>query len=92
MRAPPFIDQADQHKRSGHRLSYGDPVGVNVRRKLTDSQLLARLGEDEIGVRIRRQIEIHNHRSLRIGGGVGIVQGRARWDRKSTRRVRRHDG
>ncbi len=61
---------SDQHERSGHGLSNGDPVGVNVRRKLTGSQLLARLCEDQIGVRVRFQVEVHDHSGLRVTGGV----------------------
>jgi len=53
-----------------HGLSDRHTVAGNVRRKLTDSQLLARLREDEIRVRVRLQVEVHDHGGLRIGGGI----------------------
>src|SRR5258707_1868714 len=37
------------------------------------SQLLARLREDEIGVRVGLQVEIHDHCGLRIAGGIQRV-------------------
>src|SRR6266849_9179331 len=64
---------ADQHEGSGHGLSNGHPVGVNVRRELAGSQLLARLREDEIEVRVRLQVEVHHHGGLRVTRGVQRV-------------------
>src|SRR6266478_214075 len=56
--------QANQHERSGYRLSDSDPVGANFGRKLAGRQLLARLREDEIGIGVRLQVEVHDHGGL----------------------------
>ena len=55
-----------EHERSGRRLADGDPVVVDVRRKLSGGLVLARLGENEIGIRIRFQIEVYNQRGLEL--------------------------
>jgi len=63
-------EQRYQYQRRGRRLSDGDPITGNVGRKLTGGQILARLGQNEIRIRIRLDIEIYHQRGLRVAGGV----------------------
>ena len=48
----------------------GDPVVVDLGRKLGCASVLARLGQNQVGVGIRFDIEIYDQRRLRVGRGV----------------------
>ena len=62
--------QADQHQRRGQRLLHRDAVAVDLRRKLRCGERLAHLRQDQIGVRIRLHVEIHDQSHLALGRGV----------------------
>ena len=62
--------QADKHEGRGQCFLHRNPVVRDIDRKLRRSQRLAHLGENQIGVRVRLHIEVHNHPHLPVGGGI----------------------
>ena len=65
--------QGEEHKGRRYGFANGDSVVRHVCRKLGSRLRLARLGKDQVGVRIRLDVKIHDQRSVRVSGGVERV-------------------
>src|SRR5208337_2118612 len=65
--------QRDQHHRRGQGLLHVNTDLIDLGRKLAIRQLLARLGEDEVHVRVGLDIKIDHQRCTRVVGRVQRV-------------------
>ncbi len=62
--------QGQQHERSGYRFSDGNSVVVDISGELRGSLRLARLGKNQIRIRVGFYVKVHDQGRVRVARGI----------------------